>query len=443
MSDQQVDLSQFFSMERLGRAEIEDFGDRTHETLRARERFEELLGAYRQRVDSGDGDPLRLALGLYLLGRFEEAAEAFKKSGKSGERYFYEARTAIALKRYSDAFEALKSAAGAGADAIECDLLAATVHVLTGDESKAAKLAEKHERAGADRADWHYVRGLLAEYADDHSGALGEYRQALAIDAQLAAAAFRAARLHDIRGEDNKAIDRYKALASRPRTHINALINLAVIYEDHGEFEQAAHCLQRVLAVEPEHARARLFLKDVRSSMEMVVDDSHVEQTETRDRLLQTPINEFELSVRARNCLKKMQIVTLGDLLKLTEAELLAYKNFGETSLNEIKALLTKKGLRLGQRPEEIDPELLAVVERPARVSVPPESAPALSKPVAELELSVRARRCLQRLNISTIGDLIQCSEPELLAARNFGQTSLNEIKARLTELGLSLAPKQ
>ena len=44
-----------------------------------------------------------------------------------------------------------------------------------------------------------------------------------------------------------------------------------------------------------------------------------------------------------------MKIRTLGDLLKITEAELLSYKNFGETSLVEIKAMLSQKGLRLGQ----------------------------------------------------------------------------------------------
>ena len=58
---------------------------------------------------------------------------------------------------------------------------------------------------------------------------------------------------------------------------------------------------------------------------------------------------DFELSVRARNCLKKMQIRTLGDLLRISEAELLSYKNFGETSLTEIKTMLASKGLRLGQ----------------------------------------------------------------------------------------------
>jgi DNA-directed RNA polymerase subunit alpha len=62
---------------------------------------------------------------------------------------------------------------------------------------------------------------------------------------------------------------------------------------------------------------------------------------------------------------------------------------------------------------------------------------------VAELELSVRSRRCLQRLNVVTLGDLLHYSEADLLATRNFGATSLSEIKTRLTEFGLQLAPKK
>ena len=59
--------------------------------------------------------------------------------------------------------------------------------------------------------------------------------------------------------------------------------------------------------------------------------------------------------------------------------------------------------------------------------------------PVADLELSVRSRKCMERLNIDTLGDLIEKTEAELLAAKNFGQTSLNEIKQRLAENGLRL----
>ncbi len=163
-----------------------------------------------------------------------------------------------------------------------------------------------------------------------------------------------------------------------------------------------------------------------------------------RARLLETPLSEFELSVRARNCLKKMNVRTVGELVKLTEAELMTYKNFGETTLTEIKGLLTKRGLQLGMAPEPLD-EAELDTEFPERKTppVPTGQEALLAKPVAEIELSVRARRCLQRLNVQTIGDLLQYSEADLLATRNFGSTSLSEVKIRLAELGLQLTPKK
>src|SRR5205823_7914734 len=70
-------------------------------------------------------------------------------------------------------------------------------------------------------------------------------------------------------------------------------------------------------------------------------------------QVLEIPVTDFELSVRSRNCLKKMNIRTLGDLTRVTEQQLLSSKNFGETSLLEIKEMMTTKGLRLGQSLEE------------------------------------------------------------------------------------------
>jgi DNA-directed RNA polymerase subunit alpha len=58
---------------------------------------------------------------------------------------------------------------------------------------------------------------------------------------------------------------------------------------------------------------------------------------------------------------------------------------------------------------------------------------------VTELDLSVRSRRIVDLLKIRSIGDLSNKTEAELLACPNFGQTSLNEIKTKLDELGLSL----
>ena len=62
-----------------------------------------------------------------------------------------------------------------------------------------------------------------------------------------------------------------------------------------------------------------------------------------------------------------------------------------------------------------------------------------LSMSVNEIELSVRAANCLNNANITTVGELATKSEPEMLKYRNFGKKSLNEIKAKLEQLGLSL----
>ncbi len=65
-----------------------------------------------------------------------------------------------------------------------------------------------------------------------------------------------------------------------------------------------------------------------------------------------------------------------------------------------------------------------------------------LNMSVNEIELSVRAANCLNNANITTIGELAMKTEADMLKYRNFGKKSLNEIKDKLTELGLYLGYK-
>ncbi len=65
-----------------------------------------------------------------------------------------------------------------------------------------------------------------------------------------------------------------------------------------------------------------------------------------------------------------------------------------------------------------------------------------LDRSVEELELSVRSYNCLKNANISTIRELVQKTEQEMLKTKNFGRKSLNEIKEILTAMGLSLGVK-
>jgi hypothetical protein len=65
-----------------------------------------------------------------------------------------------------------------------------------------------------------------------------------------------------------------------------------------------------------------------------------------------------------------------------------------------------------------------------------------LFRPVSELELSVRSANCLKNADITLIGELVQKSEAEMLKTKNFGRKSLNEIKAILESMDLSLGMK-
>ena len=239
-------------------------------------------------------------------------------------------------------------------------------------------------------------------------------------------------------GIDELALEAYRSLTSMLPIDRNVLFNLGVLYEDLGKDQEAAACYDIIVRNDPTNLRARLYLEDARSGIDMYYDEDLERKEDRLNQILRTPITDFELSVRARNCLNKMNIVTLGDLVRQTEQELLAYKNFGETSLNEIKEILASKNLRLGMEHEEA----VASIEASARPRASAENAPLLNRPISDLDLSIRARRTVEALGCLTLGDVIQHSEDELLSMPNFGVTSLQELKRKLEELGLSLPEK-
>ena len=176
--------------------------------------------------------------------------------------------------------------------------------------------------------------------------------------------------------------------------------------------------------------------KDAQASLTMYYSPEDDFDRGRYAQVLEVPVTDFELSVRARNCLKKMNIKTLGNLTRVTEAQLLASKNFGETSLDEIKNIMTAKGLRIGQSLEQ--GQQYEFRYRPQQ-NLSPEEQAVLNKPVSDLNLSVRARKCMNRLNITTLGELVQRTADELLEAKNFGMTSLNEVREKLTSYNLKL----
>jgi DNA-directed RNA polymerase subunit alpha len=66
-----------------------------------------------------------------------------------------------------------------------------------------------------------------------------------------------------------------------------------------------------------------------------------------------------------------------------------------------------------------------------------------LAKPIEDMDLTVRSYNCLKREGVTTLGELVQKSEDDLLEIRNFGQKSIDEVKAKLEEMGLGLRNKE
>lgn len=77
-------------------------------------------------------------------------------------------------------------------------------------------------------------------------------------------------------------------------------------------------------------------------------------ELERLEKILNTNVNELELSVRCSNCLSAAKIETIGELVEKTENEMLKYRNFGKKSLEEIDALLEKYDLSLGMNIQSV-----------------------------------------------------------------------------------------
>lgn len=398
--------------------------------------------------DPAGSAAVKLGIIRYMLLEFGTAAELLAKGTDNKERRFYQGLCHKQLQQWDQALEAFQWAEERGWDTREATLQVAEVQCLAGDVAAAARSLGRFAKSSQADPDWYRITGMVQEMQGEYDQAVESYETARQLEPGHAGATFRLAYHYDLHGDEEAAIELYRECVTaagpaeedapampRHPIYVSALLNLAVLYEDAGRYDDATRCLKRILIANPNHARARLFLRDVAASRTMVFDEDEAKRTALRNDLLAIPVTDFELSVRARNCLKKMNIPTLGDLLHVTEAELLTYKNFGETSLMEIKQMLSTKNLRLGQMLEEGATKSMVSSTPSANVG----NEGVLATLLSQVAFSVRARRALETLEASTLGELASKTEAELLACRNFGQTSLNEIQQRLGEYGLRL----
>jgi len=379
---------------------------------------------------------LSVGIGLYILGRNAEAVEKLQKATARQEKFIFLAYALRRMGKFEEAIESLQKSLDFEAEMLSTTLEKAATYRHAGDFDAAAKELKSCANFENVSAEYHYQLGRLQEAQGLYDQTIDNYTTALELSPDHQGALFHLAYRCDLSGDEEVAIDYYKQIASSSPVYVSALLNLAVLYEDKGDFDKAAQCIDTVLESHPNHQRAILFNKDIESSKTLFYDEEKEKKKSRKNQILETPISDFELSVRSRNCLKKMKIDTIGDLLNITEVELLSYKNFGETSLREIKVILDSKGLRLGMALEE---KQFATEEALEEGMALDEDEGLLNKPVDDLQMSVRARKCLEKLDIRTIGDLTRRTDAELLGCKNFGVTSLNEIKKAIGNLGLSL----
>lgn len=419
----------------FGPREIDEIVTAVAEDFSYYRTLRDAVGELEDREDQSPASNVRLGVCLHLMGRYSRAVDVLHRGDGGALAHFYLAKCHFALEDYAAAIESYDAAAKAGYDKGQCALGRAEAQRYAGDATAALSTLDSLSGAIEQTAEYLYQRGAtVAALGTNPDEVVALYERAVEADPSHPGALFGLALESDRRGNDADALDLYKKSAGRFPANVGSLLNLGILYEDREKYEQAAQCYQRILDVQPSHARARLFLRDTQASGDMYYDEDAQKKRDRMAQVLNIPVTDFELSVRSRNCLQKMNIMNLGDLCRCTEQELLASKNFGETSLIEIKEMLASKGLRLGQ----------LAPERHAAEAAEPESLSAdeqalLARPISDLNLSVRARKCMIRLGLNTIAELVRRTGDELLECKNFGVTSLNEVRDKLSTHGLKL----
>ncbi|MCA9195880.1 MAG: tetratricopeptide repeat protein [Planctomycetales bacterium] len=398
--------------------------------------FRDAVNELEQREDHTPASAARLGVCQYLIGRYERALGTLASADGGALAHFYMGLSKISLQRFEDSIGSFESAKRAGYDVGECDLGIAEAQRNSADPEAALRTLDNLSGAIEQTAGYLYQRGaIVAALGGNPEEVIALYERAIEIDDRHSGALFGLALENDRRGNDDLALELYQRATARFPAHVGSLLNLGLLYEEREEYDRAQKCYKRILESFPSNKRAHMFLLDAQASGDMFYDEEAQKRRDRLSQVLGVPVSDFELSVRSRNCLQKMGVKTLGDLTRCTEQELLSSKNFGETSLVEIREMLTSKGLELGQfAHEKAEPEPSIDYE-----SLSPDEQAVLERPISDLNLSVRARKCMVRLGISTIGELLRKTGDEMLECKNFGVTSLNEVREKLTQHGLKL----
>ena len=434
--DSQVDIREIVNQPSFGPTEVEtirrSIADNHLQFIALRDAVLEL----EQDEEMSPATRTKLGVLQYLIGKFKLAASTLSAADGGAMALFYSARCAFELGQYEGAIETYEKAKKAGYDGDRCLLGIAEAYRYLGKVSEAMTLLDNMFGPIEQTADYLCQRAAtVSTIGGNLPEVIALYQRAVTADGNHAGALFGLALENDRLGNDDEALNLYERAASAFPTGLGALLNLGVFYEDNNQYDKAQICYRKILDAYPNHKQALLYMKDASASGNILYDEETQRRNDRLAQILNQPVTNFELSVRSRNCLSKMGIETIGDLTRTSEAELLSSKNFGETSLYEIREILASKGLSLGQFANE-----RKSTEPPIDTShMSPDEQALLDRPIADLNLSVRARKCMVRLGINTIGELIRKTGDDMLECKNFGVTSLNEVREKLGVLGLKM----
>src|SRR5262245_51507869 len=295
---------------------------------------------------------LKLGITNYFLGHMAQASEHLRQVDVP-LGYFYLGRALSNREHYDEALKAFEKAEKSGYSAPAVQLQRAGIHRHKGDLSHARSILHKLEELSKYNAEYHFQLAGIAQAEGDRAKSIHALEKAVELEPGHTGALFQLGYLNDLAGNDDEAIGFYERCLKYPPISVGAVNNLGILYEDNGKYDEAVECYTRMIKADPNDERARLFLKDAQASQTMFYHADDDTPFSRFAQVLDMSVTDFELSVRARNCLKKMNIRTLGDLTRVTEQQLLASKNFGETSLEEIGELMQSKGLRVGQSINE------------------------------------------------------------------------------------------
>jgi len=435
--------------DRLSAEEILRFSDAIRDDQSLRSETDKLYREFQEHRDEFSSDNraiVRNATVAWILGKPSEAVELLDGTQPSNESQVVNALARhergdhhISVDLLNDVYQDLDQ--GNGARGYVFARYVESLLKLNRIDDAEERVQEEASSFDDGEPNVPYLQGFVFELQGKPQEALDRYQEALERDPDHIPSLFREAALIDrqadevVSSEDDPETytqSIYERIMDASPVYQGAVMNLGLKYEDQGEYEEARDCYQMVLNEHPANRMAELYHGDAEASMNMSFREERMRERVQVGQLLNKGLTEFDFPERITDAFDQLNVETVGDLIQCTEDQLLACENFGEYSLDRVNKFLNKNDLSLAKGSRS------KVTLKPGP---PPEDVDEiLRKKIENFDWSARSKRAMKRLSIYTLKDLVEHTEDELLDCQNFGETSLEEVKETLNELGLSLA---